>query len=552
MEILKAFIINESTHDIRIVKKDNTAFFCAKDVGIVLGLTNVRMTMASLDDDEKVTLTTDGGPLGPRNSTYLTQQGMYRILMRSRKPIAKPFQKWICSVIDEIGRCGKYELEKDIELKVQGLAEDRVQELIRNIVEEKKKEFSHKLLKETNNILKNIFTKYHIIYFGLVEALESGELIIKIGSTAGIKNREAALKSDFGKEFVFLKVFKCHDEGRFENYMHTHPDIKKLKYSMPGNNSTELYKFTEKDLKHAYNIAVQNTHKFCGMSPDQEFEIKRQELVNKGIELANKSKELELKKLAITGDSDNSENGNDDDSYETKEDDVDDGGALPEALIIQHFKKRKQSRGDKVQRYSPEGELMETYEGTTDALRKFEGASISALKSAIKKRSIYRHFRWINLPRDKPDDTFQDIGETVEQKEVNLGLIAFLSLRKDRIERVFPDQKSAQEFCMFKSPAAISNAIKKGTRTSGHFVMHYNDCDEELKQDFLSRETLPEPTRRSNGRSIHQLHPITKCVVRTYKAMTDVFRQFPMSRLSLMQAIELKEPIRNYYWAYAD
>ena len=31
--------------------------------------------------------------------------------MISRKPIAKPFQKWVCKVLESIRETGKYELE---------------------------------------------------------------------------------------------------------------------------------------------------------------------------------------------------------------------------------------------------------------------------------------------------------------------------------------------------------------------------------------------------------------------------------------------------------
>ncbi len=52
---------------------------------------------------------------GQQNTTFLTEQGLYKVLMRSRKKIAEQFQDWVCEVVEEIRKNGKYELEKKLE-----------------------------------------------------------------------------------------------------------------------------------------------------------------------------------------------------------------------------------------------------------------------------------------------------------------------------------------------------------------------------------------------------------------------------------------------------
>jgi prophage antirepressor-like protein len=53
------------------------------------------------DHDEKVLLQmqTLGGT---QETTFLTEFGLYRLLGRSNKPVAKIFQKWVYNVIKEI------------------------------------------------------------------------------------------------------------------------------------------------------------------------------------------------------------------------------------------------------------------------------------------------------------------------------------------------------------------------------------------------------------------------------------------------------------------
>ena len=58
-------------------------------------------------------LTTDTSA-GQRNALFLTEIGLYRLLGMSRKPLARPFQKWVAKTIKEIRLTGKYELERTL------------------------------------------------------------------------------------------------------------------------------------------------------------------------------------------------------------------------------------------------------------------------------------------------------------------------------------------------------------------------------------------------------------------------------------------------------
>jgi hypothetical protein len=40
-----------------------------------------------------------------------------------------------------------------------------------------------------------------------------------------------------------------------------------------------------------------------------------------------------------------------------------------------------------------------------------------SIKNAIDKKLIYKNYRWAELKREFSDDTFQDIGETINLKK---------------------------------------------------------------------------------------------------------------------------------------
>lgn len=78
--------------------------FKAKDVAVMLGLTNQREFIQRVDEDERCKLN-----LPPQGETWmLTEDGLYEVLMQSRKPIAKQFKKGVKAILKEIRTKGGY------------------------------------------------------------------------------------------------------------------------------------------------------------------------------------------------------------------------------------------------------------------------------------------------------------------------------------------------------------------------------------------------------------------------------------------------------------
>ena len=88
--------------------------FKAKDIGDLLGIKNVKDAIKNYNDKQKsgVVLTDPHGR--SQETNMLTEQGLYKMLMKSRKPIAEQFQDWVCEVIEEIRLNSTKNLKKQL------------------------------------------------------------------------------------------------------------------------------------------------------------------------------------------------------------------------------------------------------------------------------------------------------------------------------------------------------------------------------------------------------------------------------------------------------
>lgn len=108
--------------------------FLAKDVADWIGHSNVT-DMVSRVDVEEVTKLNLGGLRGESN--FLTENGLYEVLMQSRKPIAKEFKKGIKEILKSIRKHGAYLTPQKIEEVL--LSPDTLIKLATNLKEEQQR-----------------------------------------------------------------------------------------------------------------------------------------------------------------------------------------------------------------------------------------------------------------------------------------------------------------------------------------------------------------------------------------------------------------------------
>lgn len=89
-----------------LTDENGEPWFVAKDVCDILALSNATVALQSLDDDELAKFNL-GGQHGEAN--IISEPGLYRLVMKSRKPEAKEFQRWVThEVLPQIRRTGGY------------------------------------------------------------------------------------------------------------------------------------------------------------------------------------------------------------------------------------------------------------------------------------------------------------------------------------------------------------------------------------------------------------------------------------------------------------
>ena len=98
----------------RIYGTPEEPLFLAQDVADWIDHTNSAVMIKSIDDDEKGlnNVYTLGGV---QETWFLTEDGLYEVLMQSRKPIAKQFKKKVKEILRDIRRHGAYLTDQKIE-----------------------------------------------------------------------------------------------------------------------------------------------------------------------------------------------------------------------------------------------------------------------------------------------------------------------------------------------------------------------------------------------------------------------------------------------------
>lgn len=118
-------LFTDGEFNMRTAVVDGEPLFCLVDVCKVLDIQNPSKVAQRLDDDERTKL-----ELGRQGETnFITESGLYAVILRSDKPNAKSFRRWVTSeVLPSIRKTGNYSAkpmttEEKIKLLAQGNTE---------------------------------------------------------------------------------------------------------------------------------------------------------------------------------------------------------------------------------------------------------------------------------------------------------------------------------------------------------------------------------------------------------------------------------------------
>lgn len=109
---------NDNFGKIRMVEEKGEPWFVLADLCKVLELSNPSKVAQRLDEDERSNF-----KLGRQGyGVVVNESGMYAVILRSDKPQAKPFRKWVTSeVLPSIRKTGNYTVHQTEEIRRRNL-----------------------------------------------------------------------------------------------------------------------------------------------------------------------------------------------------------------------------------------------------------------------------------------------------------------------------------------------------------------------------------------------------------------------------------------------
>ena len=118
---------NESFGEVRVAVTSEKPLFCLADVCRVLEIKNVADCKSRLDQRGVVLTDTHThnqyGVEIIQKLVYINEKNLYKVIMRSDKPQAEPFQDWVCGeVLPTLRKTGQYSVQEIKKLKEQQIA----------------------------------------------------------------------------------------------------------------------------------------------------------------------------------------------------------------------------------------------------------------------------------------------------------------------------------------------------------------------------------------------------------------------------------------------
>lgn len=228
-------IFNYQSNEVRTVEMGGEPWFVLKDVCNILGISKYRDTAARLDADERGSVEVDTLG-GTQQVIAVNESGLYHVILRSDKPEAAPFRKWVTSeVLPNIRKHGAYMTPETLQAAI--LNPDTMIQLCQQLKAEQDK---NKALSEENSKLapKGLFADAVSVSDRCILVSELAKLLKQNGIETGqnrlyerlrtdgflVKDRK---RSDFNmptQKAMELGLFKVRESTRVHSDGHTSID----------------------------------------------------------------------------------------------------------------------------------------------------------------------------------------------------------------------------------------------------------------------------------------------------------------------------------------
>lgn len=527
--IVKAFEKNPISILQEEIDNKKIYWFRASDIGKVLGLVNINVSIQNYDTHERglrKAYTPEGGT---QQALFLTSQGVYRLLYNSKKDIAKKFRKWVGNILDDIIFNNSIELKKQLE-NHQLQLQEKEQLLIEQNKQLQNKELEQK--RQVEMTLKNSFDKRSLVY--LIKITMNDEIIYKFGYTDDIVSRLRTHKNNISEDIELVYCIESKDNKMLEKLLIDYLQQYKFRIKRTINNKqqTELLKVNDiemiknklielnKDIENEKLLIIKLKNKIIDLENEniqlkqQLFEyktVKDDERIN---ELKNKIEQLEKTILDYKLDDNKLK------PFIENEDIVED----------KIYKKRQVDKIDPTTL-----NIIETYESINSVIIKNPEYSYNAIYRSIKKNNVYKDFRW-NYHDEKINPT-------------NKIIIGY-----NKIERVVQLDKNKKFVKIYKTKSELCKLLHIGIVRLNKYIE-----EEKILNDFYYVNELSYNGNISdnNNYEIHNSKQIKETNIETneiiiYKTMKELYEKRGICRSTLRNCIKNNRICDKYKWEYID
>ena len=430
----------------------------------------------------------------------------------------------------------------ELKLQLEQVKKDFAQKELTNKIIFDKTLHREKELEKHKMLLREFGHAGSIVYIIRVKSHENGEYVVKIGESRRGSEGRFNEHSHRYEEAMILDCFlvkRCKD---FESFIQNHKDVKLNQVNnLPGHETEKELFLIGKNLAYAtlINVIKTNINYFNEIDYDmvldeldklkalitnqtpqqplfetvvvnqilegQRFLLEKINTLEKTTTLLEKANKEALEKLNAS-----------------------------QSRTTTRFETPLPTVGPRLQKINPDTlRLVRVYETVSECMQENKAIKRPSINKAIQENTVYCGFRWALVDRELDPNIIHNLPPTIKTKTQNLGYIAKLNADKLQIINVYLDRKTAALANGYEM-SGLDTPVKNNTIAKGHFYMLYNNCDDELKRDFESRNH-GEPILYKDGVGQYDL---TGQLVREFTCKYDCIRTLKMSDKTLTKALD--------------
>lgn len=407
--------------------------------------------------------------------------------------------------------------------------------------EMEEKLMQQKLLERENTLLDKFASSGSLIYIIKVKTHENGTYVIKIGhSQKGLQGRYNEHKTKYN-ECLLLDCFSVDKSKDLEGFLHHHKEIARNKVTNLENHEKEEELFligNELTYQMVLKIIDENINNYNYRVGELllENELLRSKLdanqnnINNEL-ISDLVKTINMLSNKIT-------------SLEKSNQEIVNKLNASETKTTTGFGNPLSTVGPRLQKINPETlQIVKIYETASEAMKEDQSIKRPSLNKAVMENTVYKNFRWLFVDRELDPNVIHNINPTKNTQIQNTGYIAKLNQNKTEILNVYLDRKTAAHCNEYNSSSALDNHVKNSTITRGHYYVLYDNCEQNLKNDFETKHGKPLLYVSGVGQ-----YDSNNNLIREFSCKYDCIRSLTMSDKTLSKALNKDIMYNGFYF----